>query len=75
MAPRTNSRSERLFWRLPVIGGNMCSENYGGGRTEIFGRSGICAPPNADPAVQRGIRAARLQAILHGGVDGAAARA
>ncbi len=75
MAPRTSSRSERLFWRLPVIGGNMCSESYGGSRTEIFGTSGICAPWNPDPTLERGIRAARLQAILHGGANGAAARA
>src|SRR5262245_7886730 len=41
MAPRTSALSERLFWRLSVIGGNMCSEGYVGGRTEIIGRCGI----------------------------------
>src|ERR671937_1674361 len=33
-APRTSSRSERLDGRPAVIEGNMCSQGYGGRRTE-----------------------------------------
>src|SRR6201999_2500583 len=65
MAPRTSALSERLFWRLSVIGGNMCSEGYVGGRTEMLGRSGIPRADFADPTAQRGIASARVQPILH----------
>jgi hypothetical protein len=66
MAPRTSSRSERLFWRLSVIGGNMCSESYGDGRTEIFGTSGIRTLRDPDPTAEREIRTEELQPILQG---------
>src|SRR4051794_16113447 len=64
MAPRISARSERLFWRLAVIEGNMCSQGYGPGRTEKLGASGILEARIADPTVQSRTRAERVQPIL-----------
>ena len=50
IAPRTSSRSERLFCRRSVIEGNMCSQGYGSGRTEKNPRCGIRTPVFADSA-------------------------
>jgi hypothetical protein len=71
MAPRISSRSERLFGRLSVIEGNMCSEIYAAGRTEISGTSGIAATPDTDPTAEREIPDPRLQPILQGPGDDA----
>jgi len=67
MAPRTSARSERLFCRLSVIEGNMCSQGYGGGRTERSARTGNANAETADFAEQRGKCPERLQSILQEG--------
>ncbi len=47
-APRMNSRSERRAGKSVVVEGNMCSESYGGGRTErVF--PGRVAGPTPGP--------------------------
>ena len=70
MAPRTSSRSERLFWRLSVIEGNMCSQGYGP-RSDGNLRSERDDSERRSPdfAAQRGKLAAALQPILQGRSD------
>src|SRR3954453_9314365 len=65
MAPRTSARSERLFCRLSVIEGNMCSQGYGWDRTENNPACGIRKAQFADPAAQSQKRLMGLQPFLH----------
>src|SRR3954454_10430100 len=66
MAPRTSSRSERLFWRRSVIEGNMCSQGYGWGRTEKGGGCGVSERTFRDPTAQSRTGPLGLQSILQG---------
>ncbi len=67
-APRMNSRSERRVGRSVVVEGNMCSESYGGRRTErVFP---VACQGSRTGRIPRGCaeRTARgLQRILHPG--------